>query len=169
MRCLQETVSFKYTAAPRNWFEFIDLSRFRYTIGTFPAVAPPRPFSNKGVGLMKRLLGVSVMGAFLATALPAFAQTQPQTQTASSTETRPATASVSGDTGLWFVPTAEVLPHKKWSMSFYRENQDYGQGFTDVTKFPLSFGIGISHRVELFASLVTVTRIDRDTRPLFFE
>ena len=110
------------------------------------------------------------MGALLATALPAFAQTAATspTQSLSSTETRPATASVSGDTGLWFVPTAEVLPHKKWSLSFYRENADYGQGFTDATNFPLSLAVGIRNRVELFASLTAVTRIDRDTRPLFF-
>ena len=112
---------------------------------------------------MKRLVGVSVMGAILATAWPALAQTAapPQTQS-SSTETRPATVSVNGDTGLWFVPTAEVLPHKKWSFALYRENHDFGQGFTDVTKFPVSFAVGINNRVELFASMVTVTRIDRD-------
>ncbi len=119
---------------------------------------------------MKRLVGISVMGAVLASAFPAFAQTtaQPQTQTSSSSETRPATVSVSGDTGLWFVPTGEVLPHKKWSFSFYRENADYGQGFTDVSNFPLSFAVGIKNRVELFGSLTTINRIDRDTRPLFF-
>ena len=110
------------------------------------------------------------MGAWLASAPPSFAQTAAPspTQNSSPTETRPATASVSGDTGLWFMPTAEVLPHKKWSLSFYRENADYGQGFTDATNFPLSFAVGIRNRAELFASLTTVTRIDRDTRPLFF-
>jgi len=119
---------------------------------------------------MKRRVGIWVMGAMLATAVPAFAQTAaaPPTRSSSSTETRPATASVSGDTGLWFVPTAEVLPHKKWSFSFYRENADYGQGFTDVTNFPVSFAVGISNRVELFGSFTAITRIDRDTRPLFF-
>src|SRR5688500_3122018 len=110
------------------------------------------------------------MGVWLATASPSLAQTAaplpPQNST--STETRPATASVSGDTGLWFIPTAEVLAHKKWPMSLYRENAVYVQGFTDATNFPLSFAVGIRNRVELFASLTTVTRIDRDTRPLFF-
>ena len=119
---------------------------------------------------MKLRVGINAMGLLLAAVWPAVAQTTtpPASQSSSSTETRPATASVSGDTGLWFVPTAEVLPHKKWSFSFYRENADYGQGFTDVTTFPLSFAVGISHRVELFGSFTTVTRIDRDTRPLFF-
>ena len=32
-------------------------------------------------------------------------------------ETRPATTTVMGDTGLWFVPTGEVLPAKRWSFS----------------------------------------------------
>lgn len=119
---------------------------------------------------MKRLVGTCVTAAWFATASPALAQTAAPspTQSSTSTETRPATASVSGDTGLWFMPTAQVLPHKKWSLSFYRENADFGQGFTDATNFPLSFAVGIRNRVELFASLTTVTRIDRDTRPLFF-
>lgn len=106
------------------------------------------------------------MAAMLATALPAQAQTssEPQTQ-----ETRPATASVSGDTGLWFVPTAEVLPNKKWSVSFYRHNVDYGQGFMDVTNLPASIAVGIGNRFELFGSYTVITRIDRDTRPIFFE
>lgn len=117
---------------------------------------------------MKRLFGVSVMGAMLAAALPAQGQTTPQPQTSGTSETRPATVSVSGDTGLWFVPTAEVLPNRKWSFSFYRENADYGQGFTDVTNFPVSFGVGLGNRAELFGSYTAVTRIDRDTRPLFF-
>jgi outer membrane protein OmpA-like peptidoglycan-associated protein len=119
---------------------------------------------------MKPRVGMCVMGAMLVTAVPAFAQTAspPSPQSSSAIATRPATASVSGDTGLWFVPTAEVLPHKKWSFSFYRENADYGQGFTDVTNFPVSFAVGISNRVELYGSFTAITRIDRDTRPLFF-
>ena len=115
---------------------------------------------------MKRLVGIGAV--LLSIASPALAQTTTSTQSSSSTETRPATVSVSGDTGLWFVPTAEILPAKKWSVSFYRRNEDYGQGFTDATNFPVSFGVGIGNRLELFGSLTTVTRIDRDTRPLFF-
>ncbi len=110
------------------------------------------------------------MGAMLATAIPALAQTttQPQSQPPTQTETRAATVSVSGDTGLWFVPTAQVLPSKKWSVSFYRENADYGQGFTDASNLPVSFAVGLGNRAEVFGSFTTVTRIDRDTRPLFF-
>jgi len=82
-------------------------------------------------------------------------------------DTRPATVSVSGDTGLWFLPTAEILPHGKWSLSLYRANADFGQGFSDVSNFPLSFAVGVRDRVEVFGSWTAVTRIDRDSRPLF--
>jgi outer membrane protein OmpA-like peptidoglycan-associated protein len=114
---------------------------------------------------MKRLFGATVLGASLMTAMPALGQTAEPPQ---ATETRPATTTVSGDTGLWFVPTAEILGHKKWSLSFYRQNADFGQGFTDVTNFPATFAVGINNRFELFGSFEAVTRIDRDTRPIFF-
>lgn len=114
---------------------------------------------------MKRLFGATVLGALLMTAMPALGQTAEPPQAA---ETRPATTTVSGDTGLWFVPTAEILGHKKWSLSFYRQNADFGQGFTDVTNFPATFAVGINNRFELFGSFEAVTRIDRDTRPIFF-
>ena len=83
-------------------------------------------------------------------------------------ETRPATVSVTGDTGLWFLPTAEVLPKGKWSISLYRANADFGQGFTDVSNWPVSLAFGIGNKFELFGSWTVLTRIDRDSRPLFF-
>ena len=83
------------------------------------------------------------------------------------TDTRPATTSATGDTGLWFVPTAETLPARNWSLSAYRVNFDYEQGFTDVSRFPITFGVGLADRVELFGSFTAITRIDRDLRPLF--
>jgi outer membrane protein OmpA-like peptidoglycan-associated protein len=72
-----------------------------------------------------------------------------------------------GDTGLWFVPTAEVLPARKWSFSLYRVNFDYNQGFTDVSNFPVTFGVGLGDRAELFGAWSVVRRIDRDIRPIF--
>ena len=66
------------------------------------------------------------------------------------------------------MPTAEVLPHKKWSVSFYRTNIDDGQGFTDISTFPVTFAVGLGDRAEIFGNWSLVTRIDRDTRPLFF-
>src|SRR5687767_3036568 len=54
-------------------------------------------------------------------------QTTPPTQTDSMSQgmtmqpdRRPATTTVDGDTGLWFLPTAEVLGPRKWSFSLYR-------------------------------------------------
>ncbi len=72
-----------------------------------------------------------------------------------------------GDTGLWYVPTGEVLPRKKWSISAYRVNFDDNQGFTDVSNWPLTFGYGVGDHAEIFGSWVLVNRIDRDIRPLF--
>ena len=72
-----------------------------------------------------------------------------------------------GDTGLWFVPTAEILPAKRWSASAYRVNFDHQQGFTDVSNWPVTFGYGLKDRVELFGSWTLVRRIDRDVRPIF--
>src|SRR4029079_13013181 len=96
-----------------------------------------------------------------------------QTTTSSSSmqsgdmETRPATTTFMGDTGLGMVPTGEVLPRKKWSISAYRVNFDDNQGFTDVSNWPLTFAFGVGDRAEIFASWVLVNRIDRDIRPLF--
>src|SRR6478609_1559208 len=82
-------------------------------------------------------------------------------------DTRPATTTFMGDTGLWFVPTGEVLPRKKWSSSAYRVNFDDNQGFTDVSNWPLTFGYGVADHAEIFGSWVLVNRIDRDIRPLY--
>ena len=76
-----------------------------------------------------------------------------------------------GDTGLWFVPTGEILPARKWSFSVYRVNFDYEQGFTDVSNWPVTFGVGLGDRAELFgaftscgASIATCGRSSRATR-----
>ena len=74
---------------------------------------------------------------------------------------------VNGDTGLWFVPTGEVLPAKKWSISAYRVNFDCDQGFTDVSNWPVTFGVRAGDRAEIFGAWTLVRRIDRDVRPLF--
>ncbi|HVL67357.1 MAG TPA: OmpA family protein [Vicinamibacterales bacterium] len=104
------------------------------------------------------------MVAIACAAPPLFAQGPPQPPV----QTRPATTATTGDTGLWFVPTGEVLPARNWSFSAYRVNFDYDQGFTDVSRWPVTFGAGLADRVELFGAFTVVTRIDRDVRPLFF-
>ncbi|MDQ3169988.1 MAG: hypothetical protein M3Q55_07630, partial [Acidobacteriota bacterium] len=41
----------------------------------------------------------------------------PQSMMTMEADRRPATTTVDGDTGLWFLPTAEVLGPRKWSFS----------------------------------------------------
>src|SRR5258708_36392323 len=106
----------------------------------------------------------------LLVAAPARAQIpapKPAPAPAPALDTRPATTSVMGDTGLWYVPTADILPARKWSASAYRVNFNDNQGFTDVSNWPVTFGYGIRDRAELFGSFVVVNRIDRDVQPLF--
>ena len=90
-----------------------------------------------------------------------------QTAAPTAVETRPATTTYMGDTGLWFVPIGEVLPARRWSVSGYRVNVDSNQGFSDVSNFPITFGVGLGDRAELFGAWNVVRRIDRDVRPLF--
>src|SRR5262245_3568183 len=113
-----------------------------------------------------------IAATLLATAAAARAQTpSPNQQSAPapspSNDTRPATTTFSGDTGLWFVPTAEVLAHGKWSASGYRRGTNYIQGYTNVGDFAGTVGVGIKDRAEIFGSFLFDTRIDRDVRPLF--
>jgi len=121
--------------------------------------------------IVRRLLcGVTLA---LVSASPALAQTSGQTTQGTATqpepavETRPATTTFRGDTGLWFVPTGEILPARRWSFSVYRVNNDFEQGFTDVSNFPVTFGVGLADRAEVFGAWDVVRRIDRDVRPLF--
>ena len=86
---------------------------------------------------------------------------------AQSAETRPATTTVMGDTGLWFVPTGEVLPAKSGSFSVQRTEMDFRQGNTNVSFWPITGAYGFG-RAEIFGSLRMVTRIDRDANPLLF-
>src|SRR5205809_127639 len=115
-------------------------------------------------------VGVFALGAATAAAQtpsqPPAAPPKPAASTRS-TDTRPATTTFLGDTGLWNVPTAEVLPARKWSLSAYRVNFDDNQGFSDVSNWPLTFAVGVKDRAEIFGSWVLVNRIDRDVRPLF--
>src|SRR5689334_16249090 len=65
-------------------------------------------------------------------------------------QTRPATTTFMGDTGLWNVPTADVLPARRWSVSAYRVNFDTTQGFQDISRWPVTFGVGLGDRAEIF-------------------
>jgi outer membrane protein OmpA-like peptidoglycan-associated protein len=97
------------------------------------------------------------------TATPA--QAPPSQSTDDST--RPATTTFFGDTGIWFVPTGEVLPSGKWSASAYRRGTNWIQGYTNVADFAGTFAVGIKDRAEIFGSFLFDTRIDRDLYPVF--
>ena len=63
---------------------------------------------------MKRLLGLSILSVLLGGASVAFAQAHDGAQTGRASQRDPSRhTTTSGDTGLWMVPTAEVLQHKK--------------------------------------------------------
>ena len=121
---------------------------------------------------------VALSGAAAASAQTPPAGQQPATQQPATTgqqssspspatETRPATTTYMGDTGLWFVPTADILPAKKWSFSAYRVNFDTNEGFSDVSDWPVTIGVGLGDRAEIFGAWSLVRRIDRDVRPIF--
>src|SRR5687768_10911459 len=82
------------------------------------------------------------------------------------TTPRPALPTINGDTGFWFVPTAETLPSGRFSFSAFRANFDRRQGLTDVSLLGVTGAVGLGDRFELFGSWRT-TRIDRDVRPTF--
>ena len=104
---------------------------------------------------------VALACAMVGLATPAAAQDDPPERT------RPAGATFLGDTGLWFVPTAEILPRRKFAASAQRANFDRQEGITDIEHNPATFAVGIADRLELFGSFRVLTRVDRDARPLF--
>src|SRR4029078_1981948 len=95
------------------------------------------------------------------------AQQSGSTTSSSTSDTRPATTTINGDTGLWFVPTGEIVPAKKYRVRAYRVNFDRDQGFTDVSDWPVTFAFGAADRAEIFGAWTLVRRVDRDVRPLF--
>src|SRR4026209_1399338 len=93
--------------------------------------------------------------AVCATTASAQATQQPPPATATvapTEETRPARTTPMGDTGLWFVPTGEVLPARRWSFSVNLTNFDFNQGFSDVSDRPVTFGVGLGDRAEIFGA-----------------
>jgi outer membrane protein OmpA-like peptidoglycan-associated protein len=103
-----------------------------------------------------------------ATSAGAQEQTPATAPPAPADATRPATTTFLGDTGLWYVPTAETLPRRRASVSAYYSNIDREAGFTDIGHFIGTFGYGVNDRTELFLSMRVASRIDRDFRPLGF-
>ena len=113
---------------------------------------------------------MTVRCAVVTCALVALASSASAQSGSSGTSTEPltpATTTFLGDTGLWFVPTAEVLASGKWSGSGYRRGTNYIQGFSNIGDFAGTAAYGFRDRAEVFASLLFDTRIDRDLRPIF--
>src|SRR5437899_3200888 len=123
---------------------------------TISFVAPVATFA-----ILATLLATSANAQTSASQPPA------QSQSQSTEDVRPATTTFYGDTGLWFVPTAEILPAGKWSVTGYRRGTNFIQGYTNVGDFAGTFGVGIRDRAEIFGSFLVDTRLDRDLRPLF--
>ncbi len=121
---------------------------------------------------IRSLVTSAALLAVLSCSAVASAQTASPAQTTTTPPpaeaTRPATTTFFGDTGLWYVPTAEVLPAGKWSVSGYRRGTNYISGYTNVADFATTFAFGIKNRAEIFGSFLLDTRVDRDTKPLFF-
>jgi outer membrane protein OmpA-like peptidoglycan-associated protein len=124
---------------------------------------------------MTTVLRSSTLAAvFVCLSTAALAQTpapppsqKPSATSASDAETRPATTTFFGDTGIWYVPTGEVLPNGTWSATVYRRGTNWIQGYTNVADFAGTFAYGLKDRAEIFGSFLVDTRIDRDIRPLF--
>jgi outer membrane protein OmpA-like peptidoglycan-associated protein len=121
---------------------------------------------------MTSLRSTTLAAAFALLSTAALAQTPTSTPAAtpsssSDATTRPATTTFFGDTGIWYVPTGEVLPAGKWSATVYRRGTNWIQGYTNVADFAGTFAYGVKDRAEIFGSFLVDTRIDRDLRPLF--
>jgi hypothetical protein len=89
-----------------------------------------------------RLFVLALVCSFVG--VPAWAQ-----DTSTPQEVRPANTSYWGDTGLWFVPTAEVLETGGWAFGAYRTELDFKQGSTDVAYYPGTLAIGAGGRTEI--------------------
>jgi outer membrane protein OmpA-like peptidoglycan-associated protein len=115
--------------------------------------------------MSRRFRTLALIGALILVT----ADARGQGQTGSTVpDQRPATTTVLGDTGLWFVPTGEVLKNKDFSVSGYRTNWDVHEGFSDISNFLGTFAYGMGDRAEIFGSVRVDTRIRRRYRnPLF--
>jgi outer membrane protein OmpA-like peptidoglycan-associated protein len=81
--------------------------------------------------------------------------------------TRPSTMTPVGDTGLWFVPTADVLPRHKWSGGGFRSGFTFKQGFTSVNELNGTVAFGAFQYMEIFGAVTVVRSLNRNLRPLF--
>jgi peptidoglycan-associated lipoprotein len=126
-------------------------------------------------GLLLAAFGVGSAAAQQAPAVPPGSTTTTTSQTAVTQDEivlqgdatpRPGLPTINGDTGLWFVPTAETMPAGRWSFSVFRANFDRRQGLTDVNQIGVTGAVALGERAELFGSWRLV-RLDRDVRPVY--
>src|SRR4029453_17861564 len=82
----------------------------------------------RGVVACTLALTATVAHAQSGASAPTAGQTSSTAQPPPGTPTmdvRPATNTFFGDTGIWFVPTAEIFAAKKWSVSGYRRGTNF--------------------------------------------
>ena len=92
----------------------------------------------------------------------------PSTTQSSDASTRPATTTFYGDTGLWFVPTAEVLRARQVvGQRLPRAAPTTSRATPTSAISPARSASASTDRAEIFGSFLFDTRIDRDVRPLF--
>ena len=114
-------------------------------------------------GLLLAAVGVAPAAAQTSSSTNQPATTSPE----ASSESRPGLPTFFGDTGLWFVPTAETLLRHKASVQLFRANWDERQGLTDVNNIGLTAAFGLTDRLEVFGSF-KVVRLRRGVRePVF--
>jgi len=83
---------------------------------------------------------------------------------------RTATPTVDGDTGLFRLSSAYTLLRKKASFSLYRDNYDRNPLGIDFSVHGLSFGYGLTDKVELFAAvgIQNRTKVNYPLEPGFY-
>src|SRR5262245_14476595 len=105
-----------------------------------------KPYRSTALGFVFALMAVTAAAQTAATPSPAV---QASSSSSDAGSTRPATPTYYGDTGLWFVPTGETLPKKKFSFSVFRSNEERSQGLTDIANIGLTLGAGLTDRIEV--------------------
>jgi peptidoglycan-associated lipoprotein len=96
-------------------------------------------------------------------AIPAAAQqTSPQDEPPGRVAT-----TVDGDSGLWWVPTADTNGAKKSRGSLERNSRNTGQGLMNVANFTANVSYGFTNRFDIFGAWDVITRVDRDNQVLF--
>ena len=70
------------------------------------------------------------------------------------------TGSVAGDTGLWFVSSAEVLPAGAMAAGLARTDDARNQGTAEVTSVSASLARGFADQVEVFGAWQMTTWVD---------